>query len=78
VTVINTLAHAETLLRRRVQTMGSEHCRSESLVQTRASVQDAATARDAAHGQNYFKDYKRLGPFAKLATTYKAKPAAKR
>jgi hypothetical protein len=28
--------------------------------------------------QNYFKDYKRLGPFAKLATTYKAKPAAKR
>src|SRR5262249_54853682 len=29
----------------------SEHGRSESLVRTRASVQDAAKARDVAHGQ---------------------------
>ena len=50
VTIIDALAHAEGCGDWYKQ-WDSEHCRSESLVQTRASGQDAAKARDAAHGQ---------------------------
>ena len=51
VTVVNALAHAEACCGDWYKRRDSEHCRSESLVQTRASVQDAVKARDVAHGQ---------------------------
>ena len=51
VTVGNALAHVEACGGDWYTRWDREHCRSESLVQTRASVQDAAQARDVVHGQ---------------------------
>jgi hypothetical protein len=51
VTAVNALAHAEDCGGDGYTRWDREHCHSESLVQTRASVQDAVKARDVVHGQ---------------------------